>query len=574
MSASDKKQQRRATLVDGMTQKQLKDKADADAAKKRRTIYTVVGSVCAVAAIALLVWYAWSSRGENTNAVAATVNGTDYTVADLQYYYIGAKNSEYQLAQMYTAYGMTSPYDYTKDEGEQWYNEDEGKTYADYFRESALDNLSHTAVLCAEAQKAGYTLSDEGKASVQSQLSQIDVVCARYGLTRSSYFAQSYGKGVTEKVFLRNLENDVLAEEYSNYHQEGISYDDAALEDYYSEHKDTLDSYDFRIFPISGAAESTTDTNGNTVDTTDEEKAAAMAAAKEKADAAVARIEAASASEKETAFLAAAQEYVAEESKEAYADSSYSLVEGILGSQLTSNGAAYASWLEDSGRKSGDVAAVEATESYYVVLFLDRYRNNEDTVDFRHILINADTTDSEEKDEDGNTIATAEAMAEARTKAQEIYDEWKSGEATESSFAALANSKSDDSGSNGSSTSYGGTSGGLYTYVDQGDMVPPINDWIFDSSRQPGDTTIVEYTGRYSGVHIVYFVGSQEPAWKGTALSALQQSAQTDWVNALDASVTAEVKDGMSLVGSVSNAVPTPSASPAESAEPTESAAG
>lgn len=579
MSASDKKRQRKAELTEGMTQKQRQELAEAEKAKRNKTIYTVIGVICAVAAAALLVWNGMSNRNDgNTGAVAATVNGVDYKVPDLQYYYMAAKNNEAYMSQMYAAYGMTSPYDYNTDEGKQWYNEAEGKTYADYFREQALSGLKNTAALVAAANDAGYTLSDAGKKQVEDQLSQIDVVCAKNGLTRSSYFSQVYGHGVTENVFIKNLTNDVLANEYSSHHQENITYDDPALEDYYSEHKDTLDSYDYRVFTISGAPETTLDADGNAVEATDEEKSAAMTAAKEKADLAVAEIKASS--DKEQAFIEAAPKYVAESSKGAYASESYSLRKGVMGSQLSTSGAAVATWLQDSTRKANDVAAIEGTQTYYVVLFLNRYRNDEPTVDVRHILVRASTEGSTETDENGNAIPTEEAMNEARTKAQAILDEYLAGDKTEDSFAALANEKSEDTGSN--------TKGGLYTYVTRGQMVPNFNDWIFDSSRKSGDTGLVENIGSYAGVHVVYFVGQNDPAWKGTALSALQSSAQSEWLTALQDAATAEAKDGMQYVGNASTAEATPAesaqtesdAQPTESAvaetdaQPTESAAG
>ena len=54
-----------------------------------------------------------------------------------------------------------------------------------------------------------------------------------------------------------------------------------------------------------------------------------------------------------------------------------------------------------------------------------------------------------------------------------------SGDATEDSFAALANEKSDDGN---------GTTGGLYENVYPGQMVSSFNDWCFDESRQTGNT--------------------------------------------------------------------------------------
>ena len=66
-----------------------------------------------------------------------------------------------------------------------------------------------------------------------------------------------------------------------------------------------------------------------------------------------------------------------------------------------------------------------------------------------------------------STNNTAEKEA-AKQKAEEILDEWMSGDATEDSFAALANEKSDDGN---------GTTGGLYENVYPGQMVSSFNDW-------------------------------------------------------------------------------------------------
>ena len=566
MSASDKKQQRKAALTDGLTQKQLKERADAQAAKKRNTVYAVIGVVCAVAAVALLVWSnmdTWQERSHK-NAVAATVNGVDYNVADLQYYYGGVRSLYYQ----YASYGIVS-YDPSTDDGAQWYNEAEGTTYADFFRESALTNLEQTAAMCAAAQAEGYTLSAEGQQSIDSQLSQIDVTCARYGLTRSAFFAQQYGSGVTEKVFLRNLTNDVLADEYSAHHLEGLTYDEASLQAYYQEHPDTLDSYDYRTFFISGAAVDPTDSDGNplkdadgnAIVATDEEKAAAMAAAKEKADEAVETILAAE--DPETAFIAIAPNYVAESMQDSYASAEYSLSKGVMGNTLSSNGSAYASWIMDSSRKAGDVTAVESTNSgsgngYFVVLFLDRYLDQTNSVNIRHILIKADTTDSTETDDNGNPVPTQAALDAAKVEAQSLMDQWKAGDQTAESFGALAEEHSDDPGSK--------DNGGRYAYVNQGDMFEGFDQWIFDSARKPGDVDLVEnpQSGQ-QGWHVIYFEGT-DGYWEDVATKAKQNTEQTEWREGIYDSVESVAMDGMNYVGSVNTAVPTtpaPTESPA-----------
>ena len=56
MSASDKKQQRKAAMAEGLTQRQLREQKEAQAAQRKKTTYTVIGVVCAIAAVGLLVW--------------------------------------------------------------------------------------------------------------------------------------------------------------------------------------------------------------------------------------------------------------------------------------------------------------------------------------------------------------------------------------------------------------------------------------------------------------------------------------------------------------------------------------
>lgn len=553
MSASDKKRQRKeAAEAQGLTQQELREQAKAKTAKRNKTIYTAVGVVCAVGAVALLVW---NSHFWEKGAVAATIDGVDYKAADLQYYYSQVRNSEIQMAQYYAYYGIPATFDATVSDGEQWYSESDGKTYADYFREQALTSLQQTAVACKAAQEAGYTLSEAGEKELQENLSSFDKYAAQSNMTRGAYISYLYGGEVTEKVLTRNLRNDILADEYRQYYQDSQTYEDADLEAYYKEHADTLDSYTYRTFTVDGSVPVTTDDEGNEVEATDAEKEQAMQVAKAQADKAVKEIQEADDAEK--AFIEAAPKYVAETSKDAYADESYSLREDILGSTLGSSDSAAYSWLIDSSRKAGDVTSIEVTNGYQVVLFLGRELITDPTVDIRHILIKAETSDEDETDENGQKIPSQAELDAAKAEAEALLEEWKSGEATAESFGKLAEEHSDDPGS--------ASSGGQYKYVTQGWAFEGFNDWCFDSSRQPGDTGLVENPqAGQQGWHIMYFEKAEEPAWKGTAISAKQSSDQTEWFNGLMDASTAEAKDGMKYVGAANTAQPTP----AESAEP------
>lgn len=153
------------------------------------------------------------------------------------------------------------------------------------------------------------------------------------------------------------------------------------------------------------------------------------------------------------------------------------------------------------------------------------------SVDVRHILILPE----------GATIETVtteefsdEAWAAGEQKAQEILDQWLSGDKTEDSFATLANENSADTGSN--------TNGGLYSGVTEGQMVEAFNDWCFDSGRQVGDYGIVK---TQYGYHIMYFCGSQL-LWESQAESDLLAQLSNDFIN--NAVEAADVKIDYSAI--------------------------
>ena len=113
-------------------------------------------------------------------------------------------------------------------------------------------------------------------------------------------------------------------------------------------------------------------------------------------------------------------------------------------------------------------------------------------VDIRHILI---MPEGGTKSEDGKTTVYSEAEWEdCRKKAQEIYDTYLNGERTEENFSLLAMKHSKDGNA---------ADGGIYTNVQKGAMVEEFDAWIFDESRQPGDTGLVK---TQYGYHVMYFV--------------------------------------------------------------------
>lgn len=124
--------------------------------------------------------------------------------------------------------------------------------------------------------------------------------------------------------------------------------------------------------------------------------------------------------------------------------------------------------------------------------------------DVRHILIEPE---GGKENEDGTEITYTDAEWEAcRVKAQALLDQWKAGDATEESFAALAEKHSVDTGSS--------ADGGLYSQLTkETNFVEEFKAWYLDETRAKGDTGLVKSV---YGYHIMYFSDSQD-IWYYTA---------------------------------------------------------
>lgn len=526
MSASREKKQRRDTDAPTLSPRAQEEQAKAEKRRRNTIIYTIIGIVVVVLAAVLLIW---DSGIIQRNTTVATIDGEKVSAPQVAYYYYN--NPVISTAQTYYQMGLSSYYPYSlsaspksqvisASAAEQMGLDEAyvGKTYHEYFVDYALNSLRQEYVLRAAAKEAGYTLSDEGKESVDQVMenldSTLDSYMSTYGasLTRTSYLQQVYGKTMTAGKYRTCVENALLASEFYNANFDSLAdYSDEELDAYYQENKTAMDTFHFYRRYFDGSVETTTDEEGNTVEATDEETEAAMAAAKEEADAVLAEVE---------GNLSAVR------SSEDYTEFEELLTSSDLGYE----------WLTDDERQPGDATILDSTSGYYLLVFEERYRDETPTVDVRHILVKAAheddpaTEDVDESTED----PTEEDYAAAEQKAEEILAQWKAGEATEESFAALAEEYSADAGSN--------TNGGLYEKLYEGQMIEAFNDWIFDPARQSGETGLVKNeVSTTKGWHIIYYIGQDEPVWVTTARSG-------KWSADLRAEVTVETTDKLDSI--------------------------
>ena len=202
--------------------------------------------------------------------------------------------------------------------------------------------------------------------------------------------------------------------------------------------------------------------------------------------------------------------------------------DNTLATSVNSN---YADWVTSADRKAGDMAifpnqststdenGTETTtlNGYYIVLWNGTTDNTFALKNVRHILVSFthDDTESEDHDHSASDYTDAEKAA-AKAAAEEILAQWKSGEATEDSFAVLVNEKSDDGD---------GTTGGLYENVYPGQMQDPFEQWCYDASRKSGDTGLVE---SIYGYHVMYFVSDSETNYRDYLIENELRSADLE----------------------------------------------
>ncbi len=476
--------------------------------------YAVVGALSVVLVAFLLVW---NTGIIQRNAAAVTVDGEKYSAADVQYY----------LRSLMLQNGISS----TSSLKSMTMNSTTGETMYDYLKSQAVERLVTCAALDKQAAEEGFTMSDDTQTEVDDQLKQLEEQWVSAGYqSRDAFIRANYGPYMTYDRLVELFTRDMLVNEYATQFSDSLSYSDADYEQYYQENANTLDEYTITQF-VFNATVDTTDADGNTIEMTDDEKSAALEQAKTEKQARAQELQSKLEAGEDPAQLA--QEYA----DDLTGDPSISQV--MSGSSVASS--SYAQWAQDTARQKGDVTLSEydagpSSYYYYVVRFEGRARNDENTATVRHILVAADQ-------DEGASEPTEDQYAAAKTKAEELLDQWKSGPATQESFAELAKANSADTGS--------AADGGLITDIYSGSgYVSTFTDWALDAARQPGDTGIVQNTGSsVKGWHIMYFVGRDgDPVWKLTAKTAMENNDYTTWQNAAKEKVSYTTSFGLKFV--------------------------
>ena len=492
----EQKEQTEQKVMTKYDRKVQKRKEEKEKEKKEERISTAVGIVFLVALVCLVASFPIRTYLA-THETYVVINGEEVNKVEFDYVYNTSKNN------YITQYGSYLSYfglDTSKDLSTQMYSDT--LTWQDYFEQNAVESLKQNKALMAEAKAAGFTYDTTDEYNTFKET--IKTSAAAAGVSDKEYVRSIYGSYATMGRIEEYVKNDMVMNAYYQKLQEDNAPSDDEIQSYYEENKATYDSVDYRLTTIEAdlptepteLADPVEETAADTTGTTDGTAAAdtTQDTAYQPSDAEIAK------AMEDAKVLADDAEQTVAKDGEAHENEKKSSVNYMI-----------SDWLFDDARKAGDTTVItnDTSHCYYVVAFEKRYLDETPSADVRVII----------PTEDKN--------------GEEILEEWKNGAATEDSFAELCKKYTQDTSAV--------ENGGLFEQVTKTGMTEELSNWIFDSSRQAGDTVAITVSDT---TYVLYYIGQDQPEWKINIKNTLVSDTMSQHMQDITADVTVEDPKG------------------------------
>ena len=492
----EQKEQTEQKVMTKYDRKVQKRKEEKEKEKKEERISTTVGIVFLVALVCLVASFPIRTYLA-THETYVVINGEEVNKVEFDYAYNTSKNN------YITQYGSYLSYfglDTSKDLSTQMYSDT--LTWQDYFEQNAVESLKQNKALMAEAKAAGFTYDTTDEYNTFKET--IKTSAAAAGVSDKEYVRSIYGSYATMGRIEEYVKNDMVMNAYYQKLQEDNAPGDDEIQSYYEENKATYDSVDYRLTTIEAdlptepteLADPVEETAADTTGTTDGTAATdtTQDTAYQPSDAEIAK------AMEDAKVLADDAEQTVAKDGEAHENEKKSSVNYMI-----------SDWLFDDARKAGDTTVITNDNShcYYVVAFEKRYLDETPSADVRVIIPTEDKT------------------------GEEILEEWKKGAATEDSFAELCKKYTQDTSAV--------ENGGLFEQVTKTGMTEELSNWIFDSSRQAGDTVAITVSDT---TYVLYYIGQDQPEWKINIKNTLVSDTMSQHMQDITADVTVEDPKG------------------------------
>ena len=498
---TENKEQTEQKVMTKYDRKVQKRKEEKEKEKKEERISTAIGIVVLVALVCLVASFPIRTYLA-THETYVVVNGEAVNKVEFDYQYNLTKNNYItQYGSYLTYFGL----DTSKDLSTQMYSDT--LTWQDYFEQNAVESLKQNKALMAEAKAAGFTYDTTDEYNTFKET--IKTSAASAGISEKEYVRSIYGSYATMGRIEEYVKNDMVMNAYYQKLQEDNAPSDDEIQSYYEENKATYDSVDYRLTTIEAElpteptelADPVEETAATTDTTATDGTAATDATASDSTDTAYQPSDAEIAKAMEDAkVLADDAEHTVAKDGEAHENEKKSSVNYLI-----------SDWLFDDARKAGATTVITNDNShcYYAVAFEKRYLDETPSADVRVIIPTEDKT------------------------GEEILEEWKNGAATEDSFAELCKKYTQDTSAV--------ENGGLFEQVTKTGMTEELSNWIFDNSRQAGDTVAITVSDT---TYVLYYIGQDQPEWKINIKNTLVSDTMSQHMQDITADVTVEDPKG------------------------------
>ena len=493
---TENKEQTEQKVMTKYDRKVQKRKEEKEKEKKEERISTAIGIVVLVALVCLVASFPIRTYLA-THETYVVVNGEAVNKVEFDYQYNLTKNNYItQYGSYLTYFGL----DTSKDLSTQMYSDT--LTWQDYFEQNAVESLKQNKALMAEAKAAGFTYDTTDEYNTFKET--IKTSAAAAGVSDKEYVRSIYGSYATMGRIEEYVKNDMVMNAYYQKLQEDNAPSDDEIQSYYEENKATYDSVDYRLTTIEAdlptepteLADPVEETAADTTGTTDGTAAtdSTQDTAYQPSDAEIAK------AMEDAKVLADDAEQTVAKDGEAHENEQKSSVNYLI-----------SDWLFDDARKAGDTTVITNDNShcYYAVAFEKRYLDETPSADVRVIIPTEDKT------------------------GEEILEEWKNGAATEDSFAELCKKYTQDTSAV--------ENGGLFEQVTKTGMTEELSNWIFDTSRQAGDTVAITVSDT---TYVLYYIGQDQPEWKINIKNTLVSDTMSQHMQDITADVTVEDPKG------------------------------
>ena len=490
----EEQKEKAVTKYDLKMQKRAEEKARA---KKEKQV-SLITSILIVAALVCFMASFPIRSYLTVHGTYVKVAGENISRLEFDYNYNMALNNYMNQYGTYLSYmGL----DLTGDLSTQMYSD--SLTFKDFFEKMAVENIIQTKALKAEAKAAGFTY--DATKDYEDYLNYVSQAAEAAGMTEKQFVQENFGAYATtsrlKPIVMENLESSAY---YDSVSDEKMPSDEDA-ENYSAENKDSYDSIDYRMTVINAElpteptdladkTEDTTTTDNTTGSTSTDSTTGTDTTTYEPSEAEIAYAMEQAKAEADTALKSIAKDGELKEN-----------------AKRTSLASVTREWLFDESRKAGDTTVIEdeTNNRYYVLAFEKRYLDETPTVDVRAVILS----------NDGDVSADS------------VLEEWKSGAATEDSFAELA-----DKYNTASTTT---SEGGLFEALSVSNVSDELKDWMTDSSRVQGDTAVIAPEGE-SYTYVVYFIGTNEAEWMKSIKNTLLTDIMADYLEEITANYSVE----------------------------------